>query len=201
MKNLSLVLNLVLVVAVAVLFYMQLSNPAISVEEKKENDSTSVFSEVTLAYVNSDSLLTHYAFMKEIQEKLENKQQRLEREYRNRAEGLQREIETFQRTAGNLTMAQARAQEEDLMKKQQNLMRYQENLSQELMRDEAAYNSDLYDRVSAFLKHYGDEKGLQLVLTYSKGSGVLYGHKSLDITNEVIEGLNKEYNEAKNVAK
>jgi outer membrane protein len=118
----------------------------------------------------------------------------LNAEYQNRAEGLQKEISNFQTTAGNMTISQARAVEEDLRKKQQNLMMYQEQLGQQLMQEEASMNSDLYDKVSEYLQDYGKNKNLQIVLTYTKGSGVLYANDSLDITKEVIVGLNEAYN-------
>jgi len=45
------------------------------------------------------------------------------------------------------------------------------------------------------LKEYGDKNNLQLVLTYSRGSDVLYANEGLEITDEVIEGLNAAYGE------
>jgi len=80
------------------------------------------------------------------------------------------------------------------MKKQQNLRVYQEDLSRKLRQKEAELNNELYKTISDYLKSYGDENNLQLVLTYSRGSDVLYANEGLEITNEVIEGLNKAYN-------
>jgi outer membrane protein len=92
-------------------------------------------------------------------------------------------------------VAQGKALEENLMKKQQNLRVYQEDLSRKLRQKEAELNNELYKTISDYLKEYGDENNLQLVLTYSRGSDVLYANEGLEITNEVIEGLNKAYNE------
>jgi len=96
-----------------------------------------------------------------------------------------------------MTISQARAVEEDLRKKQQNLMMYQEQLGQQLMQEEAGMNSDLYDKVSDYLQKHGKSQNLQIVLTYTKGSGVLYANDSLDITKEVIVGLNDAYKSEK----
>jgi outer membrane protein len=94
----------------------------------------------------------------------------------------------------NLTIAQARAVEEDLGRKRQNLLQYQETISQDLMREEAAITQELYEKVSSYLKTYGDENNLQVVLTYSAGSGLLYANDALNITDQVLSGLNSIYN-------
>nr|WP_236587854.1 OmpH family outer membrane protein [Marivirga aurantiaca] len=152
-----------------------------------------MFQNVSIAYIDSDSLLTKYELTKEIEEKLATKQEKFEKEYQNKAQGLQQEISDFQRTAANLTVAQGKALEESLMKKQQNLMRYQESLTQQLRQEEAKLNEELYNNVSEYLKEYGKKNNLELVLTYSRGSGVLYANEQLDISNDVIKGLNEAY--------
>jgi outer membrane protein len=198
MKNLSIILNIVLFVAVAFLFYKQFEGGATKVQSINDSDgSTIAFNDVAIAYVNSDSLLTNYKLTEEIAEKLADKQGKFEKEYQNRAEGLQSEINDFQRTASNLTVAQGKALEEGLVQKQQNLRRYQESLGMQLRQEEAKLNEELFDNVSAFLKSYGEQHDLQLVLTYSRGSGVLYANEGLDISNAVIAGLNKQYEATK----
>ena len=48
-------------------------------------------------------------------------------------------------------------------------------------------------RWPATLRDYGKAHNFQLVLTYQKGSGVLYANDSLNITEEIITGLNEAY--------
>lgn len=199
MKNLSLVLNVILLIAVGVLYVLHFTggekNEAITEAQASVGTSSSLRQ---LAYVNSDSLLQNYDYFKDKAEELEAKRAKLEAEYTNRAQGLQNEINDFQRNMQNMTMAQARAVEENLTQKQQNLIRYQQTLQQELMNDENLVNNELYDNVANYLEEYGRRNNLQLVLTYTKGSGVLYANDSLDITQEVIVGLNEEYNKKDN---
>ncbi|MGB3180852.1 MAG: OmpH family outer membrane protein [Cyclobacteriaceae bacterium] len=198
MKNLSLILNLVLLVAVAVLFYLHFSTNNVSAEPANAMGSYSGKQDLRVAYINSDSLLKHYDYMEEVTAELEETRGKLENEYKNRAEGLQQEITNFQRTMNSMTMAQAKAVQEDLVQKQQNLARYQENLGQQLMQEEASKQNELYDRVATYLEEFGTENNLELVLTYTKGSGVLFASDSLDITTAVIDGLNSEYNSGNN---
>lgn len=202
MKNISLVLNVVLVVLVAVLFYLVLGRDVekggVEVVDAT-NASERITGDLAIAYVNSDSLLSKYEYFKDISSELEGKRVKLETEYRNRAEGLQKEIENFQRTAQSMTINQARAREEDLMVKQQNLYQYQQSLGQQLLQEEAKLNEQLYKVVSDYLSEYSTANQYHLVLTYTKGSGVLFADNRLDITNEVIRGLNQKYLETKGV--
>ncbi|MDH3710813.1 MAG: OmpH family outer membrane protein [Cyclobacteriaceae bacterium] len=191
MKNISIILNVVLLLAVAVLYYLHFSGRTTS--EEVSGRTAGPISPTSIAYINSDTLLKNYDFFKVAADQLEGKKDGLQAEYENRARGLETEIQSFQRNAQNMTIAQARAIEEDLVKKQQNLMRYQETLAQSLAQDEAKVNNELYDRVSEYLREYGKSHDFQLVLTYQKGSGVVYANDSLNITEEVIKGLNEAY--------
>ena len=188
MKNLSLVLNAVLLVAVAVLFYLQFSG------KKSQNSTDSSFpSDVTIAYIHSDSVLKNYDYFNATRERLEAKGKRFDMDLQGRAQTLQGEIESYQRSAGTLTQAQARAVEEDLGKKRQNLQMYQENLSQQMAVEQDAVTKELYDRVTNYLAIYGKEKNLQVVLKFNASSDLLYANKALDISGDVVKGLNELY--------
>lgn len=194
MKNLSLILNIVLLVAVIFLYVLHFSGR--KVESNLSSSDTSTLN-LKLAYINSDSVLKHYDYLKVNRDQLESKTKKMDQEYRNRAGGLQNEITAYQRNASAMTLGQARAAEEDLGKKQQNLQLYQQSLQQQLMQEEAKLNKELYDRITTFLKKYGQEKGLQVVLKFDPTSDVLYGGENLDITPDVIKGLNEAYQDEK----
>lgn len=189
MKNVSLGLNIVLLVAVGVLYYLHFSHKGSS----GTSSSPVEVGDLSIAYINSDSVLKHYEFLKDNQVVIEAKTKKMDSDYRNRAQSLQNEITAYQRNVSNLTIGQARALEEDLTKKQQNLQMYQQSLSQELMNEESKLNKELYDRITTYLKKYGQENGLQVVLKFDPTSDVLYGVEALDITNIVVKGLNDEY--------
>lgn len=195
MKQLSIILNVILVVAVGVLYYFFFSGKEGPVEPEEES---AFMGDINIAYVNSDTLLEKYKLSTELLEGLEAKRDKLEAEFRNRQEGLQQEFSNYQRNQQNLTIGQARAIEEDLLKKQQNLQQYQQSLTQQLVSEQNKINTTLYERVAKFLKDYGKKNDLQIVLTYTKGNpNVLYAHDSLNITQSVIKGLNVEYDNEK----
>ena len=70
---------------------------------------------------------------------------------------------------------------------------YQQSLGQQLMEEESKIQKELYDRITVFLKKYGNEKGLQIVLKFDQTSDLLFANNPLDISQDVITGLNAEY--------
>ena len=84
MKNLSLILNGVLFVAIIVLYILHFS----SNKDQTQESTAAVVAPmpVNIAYINSDTLLNNYEFSKIAAGELENKKDELQAEYENRAE-------------------------------------------------------------------------------------------------------------------
>lgn len=188
MKNLSLILNGVLLVAVAILYYLHFSTPSTAQQTVPGSSAN-----LKLAYINSDSVLKYYDYFKVNGEKLEAKRKTMDQDLRNRVQSLQNDYQAYQRNLSNLTIGQAKAVEEDLGNKQQNLEMYRQSLAQELMGEESKMTNELYEKVTKYLKKYGEANGLQVVLKYDQSSDLLFGGDSLDISRQVIDGLNEEY--------
>lgn len=194
MKNLSLILNIVLLVAVAFLYVLHFTERS---EATTSSPSDTSHVNLKVAYIHSDSVLKHYDYLKENREQLEGKSRQMEQDLRNRSAGLEREINAYQRSVSSMTLGQVRAAEEDLAKKQQNLQMHQQRLQQQLLQEEARLNKELYDRITGFLKDYGEARGLEVVFKFDPTSDVLYGVPGLDITDDVIRGLNEAYSTEK----
>mgnify|MGYP003575286352 CR=1 FL=1 len=191
MKNLPLVLNIVLLVAVSILFYLHFSGGKPDHSANGTTDTTSA--NLRIAYIRSDTVLKYYEYLKVNRAQLEAKTQKMGQDFRNRATALQNEITAYQRNVNTMTLGQVRAAEENLTKKQQNLQLYEQSLNQQLMEEDAKLNRALYERVTAYLKEYGQQRGLQVVLKFDPTSDVLFAGEALDISQEVIKGLNEAY--------
>ena len=194
MKNLSLILNIVLAVAVAGIYFFHFSEDSVetieTTDQVDEGNSTSGF---TIAYIQSDSLVKNYQFVIDEQKKIEGRTRQVEQDFRNRAEKLQKDFESYQLNMRNLTIAQARAKEEDLGKREQDLRIFQERARQELVGLEAKTTTELYTLVTEFLEKYSEENNIDMVVKFDPTSDVLFAGKGLDITQTVIEKLNQEY--------
>ena len=160
------------------------------------NEQASI--EGTIVYVNSDSLLENYEYFKEVRTKFEEKAKKAQANLQSKGAAFQKEVADYQQNAGTMTAEQRANTEERLARKQEELGQLNQNASSSLAQEEAEENEKLYNRVAEFLKKHAEEKGYKLVLTYTTANPtVLYADKSMEITKEVIEGLNAEYNKEK----
>jgi outer membrane protein len=190
-NNTSLIWNIVLTLAVAVLFFLHFSN-------KPGADSGAVADGSVMpgrrtVYVQVDSLLKNYDFFKESKKELENKNFQLENDLNSKGKSLQNEVAFFQQKAQTMTPDQARSIEAQLMKKQQDLVAYRDQSAQALGLEEAKKNEQLYKNIRAYIEKYNKENGFEYVLGYSLGGGILFANPSLDVTKKIIDGLNKEH--------
>jgi outer membrane protein len=195
MKNASLVINALLGIAVVVLFYLQFrsSSPA--------SKASGPAKDLTIAYINADTVLKYYDYSNDGRDKLEAKGKLLDKDLNARATSLQGEFESYQRNVNNMTIGQAKAVEADLTQKRNNLQLYQENLSQQMLVEQEKMNRELYEKVTSYLRKYSEQNGLQVVLKFNAASDVLYANSAMDITTEVIKGLNEDYMLEKQSAK
>lgn len=192
MKNASLVLNIVLAIAVAVLYYLHFKDrkPA----EVNIKTPTEV-KEKGNVYVNVDSLLTKYEFFKDTQKVLESKRFQLENDLASKGRNLQNKAAFFQQKAPTMTMEQGRATEAALQKEQQDILQYRERAAQGLAIEEQKKNEELYNKIYEYLKKYNAQNKYEFVLGYTKGGGILFADTDNDVTKKVLDGLNQEYKE------
>lgn len=197
MKNVSLILNAVLVLAVVVLYILVLS------ERKKGgqpgqfmiNDSTMVGT-LPVAYINVDSLLINYQFAKESNEALMKKQEDSRLDLNVKANQLRGEMAEFQRKLeNNAFLSRERAEQEQsrLMKKEQDLQQLNAKLSNDLLVSQQKMSEQLRDTINAFLKSYNKDKKYQVILSNTSNDNILLAEEGYDITSEVIELLNERY--------
>jgi outer membrane protein len=163
-------------------------------ETKKTDSTQAVSSTDKIVFINQDSLLTKYEYYKDLKVKFEGKTKSAQSDMQAKGQAFQREVAQYQQTAGNLSADQRKETEERLARKQQELQTYQQNAGGALQNEQAVETEKLYDKVAGYLKTYAKEKGYKMVLTYSKGnSAILFADESLDVTSDVIKGLNAEY--------
>lgn len=201
MKNILLVLNAVLVVAVIVLFILVLGGKSnhVSIGEFRSSDSTLTV-RLPIAYVNIDSLLLNYQFAKESNEILMKKQEDSRLDLNSKARQLQTEMAEFQRKLeNNAFLSRERAEQEQnrLMKKEQDLQQLNAKLSQDLMEVQQKVSEQLRDSINTYLKSYNKDKKYEMILSNTSSDNILISNAGYDITKEVTDELNKRYSKKK----
>lgn len=189
------VLSLIGVIVVIVLFIFKGNNI------NNDTSSTPIIQngELRIAYVDTDSIMLQYEYAKDLEQGLKSYQKQLESSYENQLRKLQTDFENYQKTGDKLTLTEQRRKEEDLMKRQQELPEVQQRMMSQLQERQVEDNKKLLNSVYAFIKDYNSKnKKFNIILSKSYvSSSVLYADQGLDITKEIIKGLNQEYKDLK----
>ena len=189
-------LKLIGVLGLATVLFYGCDKKGTASSEGEASSEIAQSGDIKVAFVYTDSVINKFDFFKKKSAEITEKGKKFEGDLQSRAKGFEQEVANFQQTASSMTMNQARAKEEELVKKEQNLMTYRNNLMQELSTDESALYSEVYDQVQKFMKDYAKTNKLDLVLSYTRGGAILYASDAIDVTASVVEGLNKQYNAA-----
>ena len=148
-----------------------------------------------IAYVEVDSLMTQYEFCKEFTLILQKKSNNARNTLNQKGQALQSAMQNFQQKLNNngfTSREQAESQQAAIQRQQQSLQELQARLENELANETAKYNEGLRDSLQHFLAAYNKDKKYDLILS-KQGDNILYANKRFDITNDVINGLNKHY--------
>lgn len=150
--------------------------------------------EIRLAYVEVDSLITQYEFCKEYTQILEKKSRNVQNTLQQKGQKLQADAAAFQQKIQQnaLDRPTAERMQAALQKQNADLEALQQRLGAELQEETNKYNEALHDSVQHFIARYNKSKKYTMILSKS-GDNILYADKSVDITKEVIAGLNKAY--------
>lgn len=156
-----------------------------------------------IVYVNTDTLLTNYDYYKDIVKEFENKRFAAENELQRRTKSFQNEVALFQRQAqaGGMSQEQGQTKQQQLAAKEQDIMFYRDNTANSLAEEQAKKTDELISNIQDYLKEYNKDDRYDMVIGYSKGGGVLYAKEQMDITAEVLKGLNAEYADKKKSGK
>ena len=193
MNKVQILVNVVLVAAVAALFVLHFG--------KKESapmamDATPA-EVMPVAYLNVDSLLANYSFAIEASEQLMNKQEDARLKMNTKLRTFQNEVADFQRKLQNnafLSRERAEKEQQRLAKKEQELQELEAKLTQDIMLENQKLNMQLADSLTNFLQVFNADGRYHVILSNTAKDNVLMAAEQYDITQEVVAGMNARCN-------
>ena len=163
-------------------------------QETAESSKQTAPTELKIAYVEVDSLMSQYEFCKEYSLILEKKSQNIQKDLQQKGQSLQAAAANFQQKLQQnaYTREQAEQIQGQLQKRNADLEVLQQRLGSEFQEETAKFNQALHDSLQHFLAKYNKDKKYTLILSKS-GDNILYADKAIDITDQIVAGLNKAY--------
>lgn len=148
-----------------------------------------------IAYVEIDTLLANYQLYLDVTEELLRKEENSRLVLSEKANEFQSEVEIYQKKLQNSVFSsveRAKQEENRLAKKQQDLQELQARLENEYVMEGNKNSMMVSDSIQSFLKDYNKEKGYSVILS-KVGDNILLIDPAMNITQEVIDGLNARY--------
>ena len=159
------------------------------------NDSTAVGA-CDIAFIDVDSILVNYKLSIELNDAIMKKSANMQSKLERDAKSLQKDIETFQDKVQKgifLTTQRAEEEQQRLVVRQQEFQRLQDEYSNQLAVEQQNMNNQLFEKISAYVTKYNTPERYKFVLTRTIGGSMWYANEQYNITNDIIEGLNAEY--------
>lgn len=146
-----------------------------------------------LAYVRSSDVVEQYAGMKEAKLAYDEKVKNWLAVYDSLNVKFEKELAEFENRINSLSGKKKEEAQMQLEKKRNELMRYMQNIEQKAQKEEGKLVQGALNQINSFVEEYAKEKGFDMVLGTTADGSIIYGDKSMDITEEVIMELNKNY--------
>jgi outer membrane protein len=145
-----------------------------------------------IAYVNIDTLEAKYEYLKKNQDEFKSRQEQMEGELQRSYQQMQTDAEEVQKKAqsNNLTQEDYESARKRLDQMQKSLETRRQTLTDQLLKEKEEFSKELKGRLDAFLEDYNKSRHYDYILSYSAGAPILYVNKQLDITKEVVDGMN-----------
>ena len=201
MKNTSLSLSIISLIAVVVFGVLSLNKDGKKAEVAVEGEGTEVTAQKgDIVYIDLDRILMEYDMANDLRSVVETKAQNIQAEVTRRGQKLEKEVAAYQEKIqkGLMTRSVAEVQGQKLQQQEIDFNNYAAQKQQEINEEQVVMMNQLGDAIQTFINKYNEEKQYAMILTNSGGAPVITADPALDITEAVLAGLNEEYIKTKN---
>ncbi len=153
-----------------------------------------IFKKEKTVYVEIGKIMQEYEGMKDARKEYEKKATLWQANGDTLVTQWQEELKDYEKEHSKMTKKERELKEEVLLNKQQQINQYREAIKLKMQEEDQLLTQSVVNAINDYLKEYGKAKGYTYILGANGSGNIAYADKSRDVTEKVIEGLNKEYN-------
>ena len=152
-----------------------------------------------VAYVNTDTLLAKYQYAKDLEAELLAFKNQQETYGRQQVAKFQKDYEDYLKNGANMTLTQQQSTEAELKKRSEKIATLEQELTAKIMERQISENTKLLNAIFAYVREYNEQnQKFDIILRKTfENSPTLYLNEEMDITEEILNGLNEEYKNLK----
>ena len=192
MNKALLVLNIILIVAVGILYYYFIQYRTEDQHHVKEANAA-VANSFKIAYFELDSLQEHYTYFKEVRDELNKQEAQRTKQLENIRSNYLNKLKEYNQKGATMSQTDQSNFEEQLRTLQNNYEQRQQELGQEMNTLYMQKMQKVKQSIQQFLKNYCKDKGYAYVFAASSDDNLYYKDTVRNITPEIVDLLNEEY--------
>ncbi|MEL6560741.1 MAG: OmpH family outer membrane protein [Bacteroidota bacterium] len=151
------------------------------------------FLEKKVAYVRSQELIYQYEGTKEAMAKFNNRKQQWQANADTLTANFQRAVRSYQLEYELLSTSERISAEKRLSAQEKQLGEYTKAIAGKIKQNDDESMQAVLNQINTFVEKYSVENGYDIVMGTTLSGSVLYGDTALDITDEILVELNKNY--------
>ena len=202
MKNTSLILSIISLIAVVVFGILTISKDGKKADTvvAGENTEAAAAQKGDIVFLDLDRILMEYDMANDLRSVVETKVQNIQAEVNRRGQKLEKEVTAYQEKIqkGLMTRSVAEVQGQKLQEQEIEFNNYAAQKQQEINEEQVVMMNQLGDAIQTFINKFNEEKQYAMIITNSGGAPVITADPNLDVTEAVLAGLNEEYIKTKN---
>ncbi|MFI5188468.1 MAG: OmpH family outer membrane protein [Chitinophagales bacterium] len=197
MRNGAIILNIVLLIAVGVLFYLQLNSGKKSPAgqnkvQQKEPVVNMTPGNCNIAYFEMDSVEANFEMARQWKNELEKKEDNINAQMNRLENTYQEKFASFQQKKPSMNNAQVEAATNELAQLDETIKNTKANLDQDYKTYYVQTQQEILSMIRKFCSAYNKDNRYAMIISDEPGI-VFYKDSSFDITNDLLAGLNKMY--------
>jgi outer membrane protein len=148
---------------------------------------------IKIGYVRTGTVIEKYAGMLESKKMLEKKMQQWEANVDTLGLNYQKSLSNYNDQYKKLPEKERKDLKDMLDRQYGNMETYVSSIEKKALDENQKITQGILNQINNYIKKFSEEKKYDLILGVTANGNIMYGENSIDVTDEIVEGLNKEY--------
>lgn len=144
-------------------------------------------------YVDVNKLLDGYKRTKIVRAEFEEKAKTLNANVDSLMGDWQKELKSYEKERSKMSKKELELKQQLLSNKQQQINNYQQAIQKQIQEEDKKSTQTVINDINDYIKEYGKRHNHKIIFGASGGGNIMYADESTDLTQEILEGLNAEF--------
>ncbi len=150
-----------------------------------------------LVYVDVNKLLEGYKRTKIVRAEFQVKAKTLSANVDSLVADWQKELKAYEKERSKMTKKEIELKQQILGNKQQQVNNYQQAIQKQIQEEDKKVTQTVINDINDYVTEYGKKHNYKIIFGASGAGNIMYADKTTDLTETILEGLNKEFSGSK----